>query len=193
MPACPGGCPLPSPSKSTLASKLAPAARLTRLLGFLQSHLLHSSLPASRRLCSLVMPANPVPMPAVCSCCKPIPSSLDACLRGCPASTSPKHGPSPLPPQPLPLPLQLLNFTHLKNPICVSLCFRPSCSMKAEKESLEPNAVWALITRIGPCGASALGGLALLRVGKDIGEPWPHQRGLQGEALQRRPLSRGAC
>lgn len=52
--------------------------------------------------------------------------------------------------------------------------------------------MWALITRIGPCGASALGGLALLRVGKDIGEPWPHQRGLQGEALQRRPLSRGA-
>ena len=65
--------------------------------------------------------------------------------------------------------------------------------MKAEKESMELNAVLALITRIGPCGASALGGLALLRVGKDIGEPWPHQKGLQGEALQRHALSRGAC
>lgn len=62
--------------------------------------------------------------------------------------------------------------------------------MQAEKESLELNAVLALITRVGPCFGSAMGGSALQSVknrGGEHGEgkPQPHPRGFaEGNALE---------
>lgn len=63
------------------------------------------------------------------------------------------------------------------------LCLRLSCSVKSEKESLELNAVLAVNNKDQPLRWVCLW----------TGDPRPHSRSLQAEAVRRGPLNVGAC